>query len=84
MGAAASPGPHRDLKRESYDAVLTLLGEIDPGTDLAHLVKRVCENDLPWVVVTTAALEAWQVRDPTGWERVREWLAARGVAIVRI
>jgi hypothetical protein len=60
-----------------------LLGELGPNMDLASLVERVARQDLPWVVVSTSAIAAWERRDPTGWERVSEWLAAQGVAIVR-
>ena len=56
----------------------------DLSAELAWLVERVCQNNLPWVVVTSSALTAWQERDPTGWEKVSGWLAAKGVAIVRI
>jgi hypothetical protein len=36
------------------------------------------------VVVATAALKAWEERDPAGWEKVSEWLAANGVTVVRV
>jgi len=48
------------------------------------LVERVCQNELPWVVVSGAALTAWQQRDPAGWEKVSERLAANGISAVRI
>ena len=81
MGAT---GPRRELEVAAHEVMLALLNEVGPSTDLARLVKRVCENELPWVVVNTAALEAWQMRDPIRWDQVREWLAAKGVVIVRI
>jgi hypothetical protein len=62
----------------------TLPAELDPTTDLAQLVERVARNGLPWVVVPTAALTAWEQRDPVGWAKVSAWLGAKGVAIVRI
>jgi hypothetical protein len=61
-----------------------LLAELDPTTDLARLVERIARNGLPWVVVPTAALTAWEQRDPAGWAKVSEWLGAKGIAIVRI
>ena len=80
-----SPEQERSaLERESYEAVLQVLREINPSTDLAHLVRRVAANDLPWVVVSAAAIVNWERRDPAGWAQVRKWLAARGVTIVRI
>jgi len=61
-----------------------LPADLDPKTDLARLVERVRREGLPWVVVSNAAHDGWQRRDPTGWELVRRWLAARGVVIVRV
>jgi hypothetical protein len=58
--------------------------DLDLSPDLACLVDRVRQNGQPWVVVATAALEAWGQRDPAGWERVSEWLAENGVTVVRI
>jgi hypothetical protein len=67
------------------DAAETLLlADPDLSPDLARLVQRVCQNRQPWVVVAAAALTAWQERDPVGWEKVLKWLAANGVALVRI
>jgi hypothetical protein len=61
-----------------------LLAELSPNSDLAWLVERVSRTDLPWVVIPGAAITAWEARDPAGWEKVLEWLAVRGVTIVRI
>ena len=61
-----------------------LLADPDLSTDLAYLVNRVRRNKQPWVVVATTALKAWQQRDPVGWEKVSEWLAANGVTVVQI
>jgi hypothetical protein len=66
----------------SDDSVL--LADPDLSPDLAWLVERVRQNKQPWVVVATAALRAWEQRDPAGWEKVSEWLAANGVTVVRI
>lgn len=62
----------------------TLLAYPELGPDLGRLVERVCRNQQPWVVVAAAALTAWQDRDPEGWQKVSEWLAANGIAVVRI
>jgi hypothetical protein len=65
----------------------TLLAELDPTTDLARLVERIARNGLPWVVVPTAALTAWEQRNPAGWAKVSacdvlpENSATRGVRI---
>ena len=61
-----------------------LLSELSPNSDLAWLIERVSRTDLPWVVIPGAAIAAWEGRDPAGWEKVSEWLAVRGVTIVRI
>ena len=61
-----------------------LLAELNPNTDLAGLVERVAQNNLPWVVVPALALAAWEERDPVGWVKVSAWLAAKGVTIVRV
>ena len=61
-----------------------LLADLGPETDLALLVRRVCRDQLPWVVVSSAALTGWMRRDPAGWDKVSTWLDAQGVTIVRI
>ena len=75
---------HGDSGSPSSAPPAALLAELSPGTDLAWLVERVCRNNLPWVVVPASALTAWQQRDPAGWEKVSGWLAAKGIAIVRV
>jgi len=61
-----------------------LLANPDLSTDLTWLVERVRQNRQPWVVVAAAGLTVWEQRDPVGWEKVSQWLAANGVAVVRI
>lgn len=61
-----------------------LLDDLGADTDLARLVQRVCQYQLPWVVVSSAAVAGWMQRDPEGWQKVSDWLAAQGVALVRI
>jgi hypothetical protein len=61
-----------------------LLADLKTNTDLAWLVERVARNNLPWVVVPAKALDAWAERDPVGWSNVSDWLAAKGVAIIRL
>jgi hypothetical protein len=61
-----------------------LLTDLGPNSDLARLVQRVTHDQLPWVVVSSAAVTAWTRRDPEGWTKVSTWLAERGVALVRI
>lgn len=68
------------------DTVMTstdLLSDLG-RSDLARLVERVARDQLPWVVVSSAAVTAWMRRDPDGWAKVSAWLAERGVAVVRI
>jgi hypothetical protein len=61
-----------------------LLDDLGADTDLARLVRRVCQDQLPWVVVSSAAVAAWMRRDSESWQKVADWLAAQGVALVRI
>jgi hypothetical protein len=61
-----------------------LLDDLGADTDLARLVWRVCQDQLPWVVVSSAAVAAWMRRDLKSWQKVADWLAAQGVALVRI
>jgi hypothetical protein len=61
-----------------------LLAGLSANTGLTPLVKRVSQQRLPWVVVSAAAIEDWERRNPAAWAQVSEWLAAQGVALVRI
>jgi hypothetical protein len=36
------------------------------------------------VVVSSGAVVGWMQRDPKGWQKVSDWLAAQGVALVRV
>ena len=63
---------------------LDLIATLGSKTDLAALVKRLSQKDLPCLVVSSAAVAAWTRRDPAAWARVSHWLAAKGVAIVQI
>jgi len=61
-----------------------LIAALKPNTDLPRLVDRVARANLPWVVVSSAAVVAWEREDPAGWAQVSHWLAVKGVAVVRI
>ena len=78
-----SPDQRDDLDRAAHGAMIALLAELNARTDLARVVEQVCRNDLRWVVVPARALAAWEERDPAGWAKVKEWLAAKGATIVR-
>ncbi len=85
MGAIQdSPEPRSDAGAATPAATDALLAELNANTDLAWLVERVAQNNLPWVVVSAAAVEGWEDRDPLGWAKVSAWLAVKGVTIVRI
>ena len=60
-------------ERDHSPSEAVLLADPALSADLALLVERVCQNSHPWVVVATAALTAWQQRDPVGWEKASEW-----------
>ena len=76
--------PLSDAGAATRAAPAALLAELKANTDLAWLVERVARNNLPRVVVSAAAVKAWEDRDPLGWTKVSAWLAANGVAVVRI
>jgi hypothetical protein len=57
---------------------------LTPCTDLVRVVERVRQAQLSYILVSAAAEAAWAAKDPAGWARVREWLAARRAQIVRI
>jgi len=61
-----------------------LLDDLGADTELAGLVHRVCQYQFPWVVVSSAAIAGCMQRDPKGWQKVSDWLAAQSVALVRI
>jgi hypothetical protein len=73
-----------DVSGHAATQTAQLLAELSPNRDLGWLVERVSRTDLPWVVIPGAAIIAWEGRDPAGWKKVSEWLAGRGVTIVRI
>jgi hypothetical protein len=60
------------------------LPDLAPDSEYASLVERVQQNGFPWVVVPATAVARWEDQDPAGWSEVSAWVAARGVAIVRV
>lgn len=62
-----------------------LLSELRTSrTDLARFVEAATRDHLTRLVVPQRSVEAWQQREPETWLKVSGWLAARGIAIVRI
>lgn len=53
-------------------------------TDLARLVEAASRDRLTRIVVPQRSVDAWEQREPETWTKVSGWLAARGVAIVRV
>ncbi|HET7875748.1 MAG TPA: hypothetical protein VFN71_09495 [Methylomirabilota bacterium] len=53
-------------------------------SDLARLVESVSRDDRRLVIVSTRAVKAWEEREPQAWATVKDWLAARGVAVVEV
>jgi hypothetical protein len=53
-------------------------------TDLARVVEAVLRDRVPYVVVSSQALRAWQRREPETWEKVADWMAAHDVAVVTV
>jgi len=89
MSRGLTPRPIRDIVPPPKGGGMTveelgLIAALKANADLARLVERVARADLPWVVVSPAAIAAWEREDPAGWAKVSEWLAVKGVAVVRI
>jgi len=62
-----------------------LLGQLKASrTDLARIVEAASHSGLPHIVVLAAAVHGWEARDPSAWVQVQQWLAARGMTIVKI
>ena len=83
MGAVPGSSEQPDGDSCRADAAALLAG-LSANTDLARLIERVSRHRLAVVVVAENTLSAWQARDPAGWAKVVEWLAARGVTIARV
>ena len=56
----------------------------DSNTDLARVVEAVVRDRVPYIVVPSAAIRAWEQRGPQHWEKVAGWLAAQNVAMVQV
>jgi hypothetical protein len=53
-------------------------------TDLARFVEAVVRDSMPYVVIPSAAVKAWQRREPQAWAKVAGWLEAHQVAVVAV
>lgn len=53
-------------------------------TDLARLVEAATRDRITQLVVPQRSVQAWEQREPETWMKVSGWLAARGIAIVRV
>lgn len=73
-----------EQQSDYHSQTARLRSELGPNSDLARLVERVTQTRLPWVVVPGSAITRWEANDPAVWEKVSDWLAVHGVAIVRI
>ena len=56
----------------------------DSNTDLARVIEAVVRDRVPYIVVPSAAVRAWEQREPQHWAKVAGWLAAQNVAMVRV
>jgi hypothetical protein len=56
----------------------------DSKTDLARVVEAVVRDRVPYIVVPSAAVKAWERREPHHWAKVSGWLAAQNVAMVQV
>ena len=53
-------------------------------TDLARFVEAVIRDSMPYVVVPSEAVRAWQRREPQAWAKAAGWLEAHHVAVVAV
>jgi hypothetical protein len=53
-------------------------------TDMARIVEAAARDDLPYVIVSAKAVQAWQEREPQAWAKVQAWLASQGKSIVTV
>ena len=53
-------------------------------TDLVRFVEAVVRDSMPYVVIPSAAVKAWQRREPQAWAKVAGWLEAHQVAVVAV
>jgi hypothetical protein len=56
----------------------------DSKTDLARVVEAVLRYRVPYIVVPSAAVRAWEQREPQHWAKVAGWLAAQNVTMVQV
>jgi hypothetical protein len=64
------------------EAIEAFLDELRRSqTDLGRLVAHVLYRQPPEVNLLRATVGRWERREPETWEKVREWLTLRGVAI---
>jgi hypothetical protein len=63
----------------------TLLAELPArGSGLASFVGRVQRHHRSWVLLSNAAVSAWQTREPAAWAKVRAWLETENIPIIRV
>ena len=53
-------------------------------TDLARYFEAARRTDLPYLVVTSAAVQAWKLREPTLFARFLQWLGTLGKQLVEV
>ena len=52
-------------------------------TDLGRLVEAVSRDHFTTLVIPQRSVDAWEGREPATWRKVSDWLAARGISILR-
>jgi len=63
----------------------TLVAELrSSGSALASLVERASRRGHAWVVVTEAAVTAWERREPMAWAKVQAWLSTERIRTIRV
>lgn len=54
------------------------------NSGLARVVEAVLRDRVPYIVVPSAAVRAWEQWEPQHWAKVAGWLAAQNVAMVQV
>jgi len=53
-------------------------------TDLPRFLEAARRTDLPYLVVASEAVRAWEEREPDLWARFSSWLTEQGKSIVEV
>ena len=70
-----------DTKEDTEELNFDLMASC---TDLPRFLAAAQRTDLPYLVIASEAVRAWEQREPELWARFSKWLNAQGKSIVEI